>query len=110
MENLNSKPYLENIKQQLFDILSQVSPTGAQIQVSQQPHPPTHLPPLSHNTIHSLLNPPTNPPTHPYRPANRGRARRPTTRPCLLPPKRWRKKGTRTRGGMEEGGKNTLRS
>lgn len=35
MENLNTKPYLETIKQQLFTILSQVSPTGAQIQTGQ---------------------------------------------------------------------------
>jgi len=35
MENLNTKPYLETIKQQLFDILSNVSPTGAQIQTGQ---------------------------------------------------------------------------
>ena len=35
MENLNTKPYLETIKQQLFEILSNVSPTGAQIQTGQ---------------------------------------------------------------------------
>ena len=45
MENLNSKEYLEHIKVQLFDILSQVEPVpGVQIQAGASEAPPRSLP------------------------------------------------------------------
>mgnify|MGYP006952887522 CR=1 FL=1 len=60
MENLNTKPYLESIKQQLFEILSNVSPTGAQIQTGQ---PGTSLPPSLPPSLPSL--PPSSSSTFP---------------------------------------------